>query len=716
MVVLLVCVLSGGGCRAGRPRPNVLIVTIDTLRADRLGCYGFGLARTPAIDRLAREGVRCTDAASVAPITMPSHTSILTGLYPPAHGVRDNGAYALSDQVTTLAERLQAAGYETSAFVSAAVLARQYNLNQGFDTYDDDLSAEDAPALFMVRDRPAPRTAARVLAWLGRWLAESSRRPFFAWVHFYDPHQPYDAHGVDDYLSPSPYDQEIAAADRGVGAILDRLRTANVLDDTLVVLTADHGESLDEHGEKTHGLFIYDATQHVPLIWRYPRQLPAAATYADPVRAVDIVPTILTLLGLPGARETQGVSLLAALQGTERLPDLPQYAESLLAEVGFGMAPLQGIRQHGTKYIRAPRPELYDLHADPRELANRYTDADPRAQALAATLDTVLADSAQRAAPVQPSAIDHETAEMLRALGYLAPASDRASMGGIDPKDGLAIYEQLERARHRGQANDWAGARDLLVDIVTRLPRHVTALNILAVAYLQLNDPDAAERTYHASLAVEPRQHRIALQLALIALRRDDLDGAERHLRAALAFAPSFSQAMAWLGYVQTARGDAPGAEQWWTRGSALDPQFALALRPVADAYFERKDYRRARALYERVLALAPTHFAALVQAGNVAQQTDDIPGAITYLQRAQEARPDSWIPPYNLACLYATTGQPAAALDQLRRALDAGFARPQLLATNDDFIALREQPEFAAVMAAAQARAGQRPGAGPAN
>src|SRR5262249_19113815 len=286
--------------------------TVDTLRADRLGCYGFGLAHTPAIDGLAHEGVRCADAASSAPITLVAHSSIMTGLFPPAHGVRDNGNYALGPDAVTLAERLSAAGYRTGAFVSAAVLARRYGLDQGFDVYDDDLWAEDEPPLFMIRERPGSRTADRALAWLDQWNADGRPKPFFLWTHFFDPHQPYEPHSLDlAALAPTASDAEIPEADRAVGRILDWRRRRHPLDDTLTVFTGDHGESLGEHGEPTHGIFIYDATIHVPLIWRLPGVFPAGRTYAGPVRHVDIVPTILAVLGLDGGKGMQGVDLLA---------------------------------------------------------------------------------------------------------------------------------------------------------------------------------------------------------------------------------------------------------------------------------------------------------------------------------------------------------------------------------------------------------------------
>src|SRR5262245_26376924 len=208
-VFLVGAAVAPTGCRRSE-RPNVLVITVDTLRADHLGCYGYGVAHTPAIDALAREGVRCTDVATSAPITLPAHCSIMTGIYPPVHGVRDNGNFALGPEAVTLAERLAAAGYRTGAFVSAAVLARRYGLDQGFATYDDDLWSEDEPALFMIRDRPANRTADRVLAWLEDWRTHERDRPFFLWMHLFDPHQPYDVRSLELFaLAPTPYDAEI---------------------------------------------------------------------------------------------------------------------------------------------------------------------------------------------------------------------------------------------------------------------------------------------------------------------------------------------------------------------------------------------------------------------------------------------------------------------------------------------------------------------------
>jgi arylsulfatase A-like enzyme/cytochrome c-type biogenesis protein CcmH/NrfG len=679
----------------------VLLVTIDTLRADRLGCYGFGLAQTPAIDRLAAEGVRCADAASAAPITLPAHSSILTGLYPPVHGVRDNGNYALGPEAVTLAERLRASGYRTAAFVSAMVLARRYGLDQGFEVYDDDLWAEDEPQMFMIRDRPASRTATRALAWLEDHARRTPEEPFFLWVHFFDPHQPYEARSLDlAALAPTPYDAEIAESDRGVGRLLDWLERHGLLDRTLVVLTADHGESLGEHGEPTHGVFIYDATIRVPLLWRLPAVFPAGRVYPGPVRHIDIVPTVLAVLGMPGGGETQGMALLGPLQGRTPPPDLAQYAEARLAEEGFGMAPLFGLRHGGRKWIEAPRPELYDLRVDPSELTNLHPHRPETARELEAELQAVLAASAERALTAPTRAIDRETEEMLRALGYLAAPEQRAEMAGMDPKDGMALYAKLQEARNLAQMGQWDGAERLLREMLDAAPGNVTARNVLALAAIHRGDLDEAGRQYEASLARQPRQHRVHGALGILAMRRGKLDAAERHFTEALALAPTYVEAMSNLGWVAASRGDAAAAEAWYERTIATDPTYPHVYRRLADLHYDRKDWSRALEYYRRVLAALPEYFEALIQAGNAARFLGDTPTATAYYTEAARVRGDSWVPPYNIACLEALAGDAGRAVGSLGEAVERGFATPALLAENDDFTGLRGRPEWPALVA----------------
>jgi arylsulfatase A-like enzyme/Tfp pilus assembly protein PilF len=690
--------LLAGCSRPVRP-PDVLLVTIDTLRADHLGCYGFSLARTPQIDRLSREGVLCSDAVAAAPITLPSHCSIMTGLYPPAHGVRDNGAYALGDRAVTLAERLKGAGYETQAFVSALVLNRRYGLAQGFDGYDDDLWAENEPKLFMIRDRKARKTADRVLEWLDRRKEALESRPYFAWVHFFDPHQPYVPEAEDRLFAPTLYDGEIGGVDRALGRILDRLRKDGTLDRTLVVVTADHGESLGEHDEKTHAVFIYDATVRVPLIFRYPRLLPAGRRYEGPVRSVDIVPTILSALKLPGGDETQGADLLAALAGRADPPKLSQYSESLLSEVGFGMAPLYGIRNDGFKWIRAPRPELYDLKKDAREVADIHTEEPRRSAILDRDLERIFRASERFAVDSRENPLDRETVEMLRSLGYLASASERKSMGGMDPKDGIRVYNLLEEARHLAQKDEWEKSEAVLRKILAEIPEHVSARNILALTLLRQGRLEDARDEYKRSLKSDPKQARVLAMLGTIALLEGNLDEAERVYKATLQASPAFVEAMANLGFIETLRGNSDEARKWFDAAQAADPTFPRARKLSGDLFYERKEYARALAEYERVLRTVPRHFDALIQAGNCARRTGDPAGATAFFKRAATLRPDSWIPDYNLACLDASVGRTDDALSRLTKALpEKGFHAILLLEKDPDLAALRPLPGFAAL------------------
>jgi choline-sulfatase len=669
-------------------RPNVLIITIDTTRADHLGCYGFSLAHTAAIDRLAGEGVRCSDAIAAAPITMPAHSSIFTGLYPPAHGVRDNGAYALGEGAVTLAERLRDAGYTTHAFVSALVLNRRYNLNQGFETYDDDLWSEDEPKLFMIRERQAPKTADRFLEWFNGW-DKTRTKPFFTWIHFFDPHQPYRPSQADLALSVTPYDAEIAGVDHQIERIVDTLRSRGVLDNTLLIVTADHGESLGEHGEMTHAIFVYDATLHVPLIIRYPR-LFNPVTYGAPVRSVDIMPTVLDALGLPQNKASDGRSLLAAFRGKESAPQLPQYSESLLSEVGFGMAPLFAVRDGGYKYIRAPRPELYDLRADPNELNNLFSKLPRVASRLDAELTAIMNDSSRHPVKASASPMTRETEESLQALGYLAPHAERSSMQGMDPKDGLPIHNKLEEARHLAQRGEWKKAEPLLLEVLALTPRNVSALNVLALAGVKEGDGAKALKYYKQSLAIDHDQFRVFGVLGALALTQGDLDRAGQEFRIALSINPNFAEAMTNLGFIEALRGNDRGAEEWYRKGIASDPTFPRVYRRLGDLYYDRKDYVHAYDNYEKVIQVSRSDIRALVQAGNCARRLGRLAEADDLFRRAEKLRPDSWIPTYNRACLQSADHHPDQALAMLV-ALARRHAVPRRMVERDpDLAAMR--------------------------
>lgn len=695
--LLAIAALNLGCGRA--PDTNILLITVDTLRADRLGCYGYRAARTTFIDTLAAEGVRCTNAATAAPITLPSHASILTGLYPPAHGVRDNGAYALGPGAVTMAERFHGSGYVTQAFVSALVLNRRYGLGQGFDGYDDDLWSEDAPPTFMIRDRPAPRTADRVVSWFENWDGTPDAPPFFVWVHFFDPHQPYEPSLREQLRTLTPYDAEIAAVDLAVGRILGTLEDLGALDSTLVVFTSDHGESLGEHGEKTHGIFIYDATIRVPLILRLPTLFSPGAEYHGPVRTVDIMPTVLSVLKLdPGP--TQGVDLVPSLTGDRPPVELPQYCESLLSESGFGMAPLYGVRSGGWKWIRAPRPELYNLEGDPGELVNLHDSSPDLSLSLDGALSDILESSRLVAVESADNPIDSETEEMLQALGYLDPKADRDARAGLDPKDGIRYRNMLEDARHLAQQGRWAESEAAARALLAEMPSNTSARNVLALTLLRQDRLGEAREVYLESLAREPRQSRVHVMLGNIALLEGELDRAEAHYLDAIEITPSFVEATANLGVIAALRGDDDEAEAWYRQAVAVDPTFPRVYRRIGDLYWDRGQFAEALASYRKALARMPNDYLALVQAGGSARRVGDSDAAARYYRQAQEVRPDAWIPSYNLACLEAVSGDPEAALAALREAVDRGLRSPAQMERDPDLESLRSLPAFHAIVA----------------
>ncbi len=377
---------TGPVAEAGTPVPegpvNVLLITLDTTRADRLGAYGCAQARTPAMDALAAAGVRFARAQSPVPLTLPAHASIMTGAYPTFHGLRNNGSYFLPPQAETLAEILKSRGYRTAAFVSSFVLDSRFGLDQGFDIYSDRMETGGG-----MKDLQSERPAGEVFADFDVWLTSAGGgAPFFCWLHFYDPHLPYSP--PEPFKSDAalpPYDGEIANVDLNVGRAVERLRGLGLYDNTLIIVAGDHGEAFGEHGESGHGIFCYQETLAVPLLMRLPGKRPRSAVIDDMVDLVDILPTTLDAVGAQAPPYVQGISLLPLISG-KRGPEREFYFESLYAQEDMGGAPLTGLLAGGWKFIDLPRAECYDLEADPGEKNNLLSSAAAPAGRLKARL------------------------------------------------------------------------------------------------------------------------------------------------------------------------------------------------------------------------------------------------------------------------------------------------------------------------------------------
>ena len=669
-----ICVISvaliwgcerGSSKEAGTARPNVVVITIDTLRADRLGCYGFEPAHTPHIDRLAAEGVLARHVIAPAPTTLPSHTSIFTGLQPPVHGVRDNASFLVPDEAVTLAERLKAEGYRTQAFVSAMVLHRMYNLHQGFDGYDDQLwGGGDRADISLMRERSGERTMDLVLQWLdGNLSARSEATPFFLWVHLFDPHAPYDPPPSDAKAAPTPYDGEIASVDRQIGRFVEALRRKNVLDNTILVFTSDHGESLGEHGEATHAVFIYESTVRVPLILRYPRKLPTGKVYDGPVRSVDIMPTILGLVGAAPSK-SQGADLGAAFAGTRPPPTFPQYSESLHPELEYGMAPLYGVRVGDWTYIRAPRPELYNRTNDPAETQNLLEAslagsgaagrgaANVEAMKLDQQLTELLGELERLALAPKAKPVDQDTVDMLRALGYVADPEVKEGLQGMDPKDGIQIYAQIQNARQLSHDGDYAACTRLLEPLLKKMPKNVSALNTAALCETKMGNGKAAEQYYLRSLATDPRQHFVLVQLGRLQLAERQMEKARASFGKALEVLPGSVEAMSLLGYLNLVNGSLDEAKVWFDRAIEEDPSYAQSHIGYGDLYAAEQNYREAKESYAKAAELEPRSFHAWFNGGLCALRLGEVEAAERYLIRAAEVDPAALLRNPNLAAL----------------------------------------------------------------
>jgi arylsulfatase A-like enzyme len=430
----------------------VVIITLDTTRADRLAAYGFMSGSTPAIDRLARSGVVFEQAMTTAPLTLPAHTSLFTGLLPPRHGVRDNADLPLDASHVTLAELLRARGVQTGAFVGSAVLDADRGLSEGFDEYNTGGDGSD---------RTLQRSAETVMNEAIRWLEGRGGSPFFLWTHLYDPHRPYEAPEPYRSAAADAYTAEISFVDAQIGRLLNTLERRGILDDTLIIVVADHGESLGEHGERDHGIFVYDSVMRVPLIIRAPRTVPGRI--GGLVRITDLMPTVLDLFGVPPP-SIDGVSLAGVLARRQQLPELEAYAESLYPR-HFGWSPLRSLRAGRYKFIEAPKAELYDLEQDPFEERSILHDRPSVAAVMRTRLARIAAVADAPAGRRRSDTADPGVAERLASLGYIGTIQPRSVSDDSalpDPKDHIAAFEST---RDRAPSSAPGGA------VLSRKPR-----------------------------------------------------------------------------------------------------------------------------------------------------------------------------------------------------------------------------------------------------
>ncbi len=574
-LVLALTLISGPAAGAVRRDLNVLLITIDTIRADRVGCYGYAAAGTPNLDRLAAEGVRFANAYAQVPLTLPSHCSIMTGTYPPDHLVRNNGTYSLGSGLPTLAGTLKARGYTTAAFVASFTLDSRFGLARGFDLYDDGVQGEEALKSFR-----SERDAGAVLAALGPWIEKNRGERFFGWAHFYDPHLPYAPPPPFDIdYKGRRYDGEIAYVDHIVGKLLELLKSRGLLDRTLILVAGDHGEALGEKKEIDHGLFLYDGTLKVPLIIRFAGGLPAGLVVPARVRLIDIMPTILDLLGIAVPDGVRGTSLLPYVRG-RKTSDLPSYIETVYPRENYGWSELRGLIDGPWKYIQAPKPELYDLARDPREERNRVAEQPAVVKDKTRKLDALIAGSRALKGAKRRTLSAAET-ERLRSLGYLGGG---AAGGAADPKDKIEDYLLTFRANlleNEGRLDQAAECYRQVLEANPDVPsNHVN----LALLEMRMGRPDEAARTLEKAKAKFPDSELVLSRLMGLYLNESRWLDALSVGRALLANDPSHFDALFLSGNAYARLGRWEDAAASYRKALAIEPENAGLRRRHADA------------------------------------------------------------------------------------------------------------------------------------
>jgi arylsulfatase A-like enzyme/Flp pilus assembly protein TadD len=615
----------------------VLLVTIDTLRADRVGAYGSPLGITPTLDRFAAEGLRYEMARAHVPLTLPSHATVMTGRYPFANGVRDNGSFRFDGSHPTLAGTLKQAGYSTAAFVGAFVLDGRFGLNAGFDLYDDRMRGSGSN-LEVVQ-----RTGEQVLAPATDWILRHDNRqpsadkspPWFGWIHLYDPHEPYaPPEPFRTRYASDPYAGEIAYTDAVLGQFLDRLRSSGALDHTLVVIASDHGESLGEHGERTHGLFAYDVTLRVPLILWAKGALPPAVS-RSPSRLVDLMPTVLDLVGVPVPAGLDGRSLRAVGDRDGLSAEPGTYFEALNANLTRGWAPIKGVVHGRWKLIDLPIAELYDVVADPGETRNLYAAQRDQARDLEARLDRVTAG----ATPAAPTTVDAAAAARLRSLGYVvgsAPKPSRAYTAADDPKRLAHLNEALDDASAMWSRGDGARAIASLQAVVRERPD-------LTVAYDRLAFMLSASGRIGDAVAV--------------------LDDAARGGHADRPLLRSLGSMLRDAGDLRRSA----AVLEPLVREDVSDLESSDAL---GQTYARMGQGPRAEAMFKRVLAASPNAAATWNNLGAVYLMTGRIADARDALSRAIEINPELASAHNGLGVAWARLGDVGKAAEEWRRAL----------------------------------------------
>ena len=590
----------------GDRQMNVVLVTLDTTRADHIGAYGYTDIETPALDGLAAEGVTFLRAYSVTPLTLPSHTSLMSGTYPPYHGVRDNGAFVAPDSLQTLGELFRNAGYRTGAFVSSFVLDRRFGLAQGFDTYFDEF---EVPRSRMIALASIQRPASDVVDAALEWSRQDPSAPFFLWVHLFDAHTPYEPppEFLDRYPG-RPYVGEIAYADTQLGRLISWLDSSGLRKDTVVIVAGDHGESLGEHGEIEHGFFLYEEAIHVPLVISTPFTVYRGVRRSEPVSLVDVMPTILTLVGLPIPSEVQSRSLVPLLDaGAPERSNSLVYSETYYPRLHFGWSELRVLLSPEYKLIMSGEPELYHLASDPEEAINLSRQRAATTELLRQQIETLVADYAQDGGLAEAVTLDEETRRRLAALGYLGNFADSIEDDTeirSSPVDRIDIYNDLLRARSLTLRSELAEAESLFRGIVAADPGVIDAYQALGNLLIDQGRYTEAIPIFEEAIARKPEDIGMVLFLANAQIRAGRTADAEQVLTDFADVLEPDARVQLTLGGIYHRSGRHEQAITAFNQALELDPDMTGARVGLAGAYLQSGRTRLAQLQLDRAQEL----------------------------------------------------------------------------------------------------------------
>jgi len=685
---------------------NVLLITLDTTRADRLGSYGYASAETPRLDRLAEEGVLFETATTPTAFTLPSHSSILTGLYPPFHGVRLNGGVALADVQTTLAESLAGSGYRCGAVMGAFVLDQRWGLSQGFEQFDDEFEmAPDQKLDLAGVQRPADRVVDLGL----EWLEADDGRPFFAWLHFYDPHIPYEP--PEPYATrfagrgkSGLYDGEIAFTDSQLGRVFDWLEERGLAENTVVVVVGDHGESLGDHGEKEHGYYIYDATVRVPLIVRVPGADLEGIRVPAQVRTIDVLPTVLDLVGVEAPDPLHGESLVPLMLDPEASAPRYAYSESMSVHLQYGWSALYSVRTTDHKFIDAPREELYDLAQDPSESENLLRREPEVAEGLRSALVTLREEIEAGAPEIQEADLDEETRDMLAALGYVGGATAAPEGKDLaDPKDKLHLFESVGYASHLMLGNDFEGTVRVLEIVLDDDPEIPQAKLMLATAYRETERTEEAKALLDGYLRDHPDSTRALITMAGILSEEGKTEEVLALARRVLAVDDRNSEAYALMAGVHMNAGDHRGALPLLEKAVEIQPKLTRNRLNLAAAKVGLGRFAEAETVLDEIIAEKPEFPLAHFHLGLLYEEQGRLAEARTAYVKELESHPKLVMARFNLGQLLFQLGELEAAEREMRVLIEEApeLPRPYLFLAR---VLLQQERDLAEVERLARA------------